>query len=202
MAAFPGIINVALADLTQQPYECIVNAANGIGPMGRGIAGALKRAGGEVVQSDAFSVCKQHSFVDNLGKTRVGYSAGQAYMVTSGRLKDIGVKNIICAVTMHQPNDPTNVEICKKALHSAMEIVLKQGFKSVGFPAFGTGVGKLDKVEVANMMVTELDVYKKAVEIHINDIDRDFIIACAKKQQEIEGWDDKDHPHPFLRKTE
>jgi O-acetyl-ADP-ribose deacetylase (regulator of RNase III) len=194
---FDNIINIAVADLTKQPYECIVNSANGIGPMGRGIAGALKRAGGDAIQSDAFAVCGRHSFTNRKGMSVTGYDAGQAYLISSGRLRDNGVKNIVCAVTMWQPNDPTSVEICKSALHAAMAIVLKEGFKSVGFPAFGTGVGMLNKTEVANMMVSELDAYKKAVQIHINDIDKEFIIACANKQQEIEKWD-AENIHPAI----
>ena len=189
-----GAIQIGIADLTKQRYECLVNAANGIGPMGRGIAGALKRAGGDVIQSNAFAVCRQVAFVDSQGKSHVGYQAGQAYEIIPGRLAENGVKSIICAVTMHQPNDPTSVEICKRALHAAMEIVLRRGYKTVGLPAFGTGVGNLDKYEVANMMVQELDAYKNAVEIHINDINTTFVKACCEKQMQIEGWTS----HPFI----
>jgi len=189
-----GAIQIAIKDLTQQPYECLVNAANGIGPMGRGIAGALKRAAGDAIQADAFRICAQKSYTDERGD-HIGYPAGKAYMISSGRLRDNGVKNIVCAVSMHRPSDPTSVAICKSALHAAMEIVLREGFTSVGLPAFGTGVGNLDKIEVANMMVQELDVYKNAVDIHINDINTTFIKACCEKQMTIEGW----ATHPFLQ---
>ena len=188
-----GAIQIAIADLTAQRYDCLVTAANGIGPMGRGIAGALKRAAGDRNQADAFAVCSKNSYKDASGE-HVGYPAGKAYMISSGRLKDNGVKNIVCAVSMHRPNDPTSVAICKSALHAAMEIVLREGFKSVGLPAFGTGVGNLDKIEVANMMVQELNMYKNAVDIHINDINTTFIRACCVKQMQIEGWSS----HPFL----
>ena len=38
----------------------IMNAANGKGPMGKGIAGAIKRAGGDAIQSDAYGVCNKY----------------------------------------------------------------------------------------------------------------------------------------------
>jgi O-acetyl-ADP-ribose deacetylase (regulator of RNase III) len=45
--------------IENQKLDGIMNAANGIGVMGAGIAGAIKNAGGYEIQADAFHVCKK-----------------------------------------------------------------------------------------------------------------------------------------------
>ena len=171
------MINVILGDLTQQPFECYINAANGIGPMGRGIAGALKRAGGDIVQASAQEACRAHKFISN-GKEMMGYDAGMSYTSDPGRMKDRGVKAIVHAVTMYTPASPTSVAVCRTALTNALTNAISKGYKTIGVPALGTGVGGLNKIEVANMMVDVIKNFEKLAEINIVDINTDFIEAC------------------------
>ena len=170
-------MNIILGDLTQQPFECYINAANGLGPMGRGIAGALKRAGGDVVQASAQEACRNHKFMQD-GRSMMGYDAGMTYTSDSGRLRDNGVRAIVHAVTMYTPGSPTNISVCREALKNAMNSVVDQKFKSVGVPALGTGVGGLNKMKVASMMVDVLKYYDDLININIVDIDKEFIEAC------------------------
>lgn len=177
-------MNIILGDLTQQKFDCLVNAANGLGPMGAGIAGALKRAGGDVVQASAQEVCRKHSFIWH-GESQMGYDAGDTYTSDPGRLKDNGVKAIVHAVTMYTPSSPTYVAVCRQALINAVASAIRQGFKSIGIPALGTGVGGLDKRQVAAMMVDALRHYDNLIEINIVDINQEFINACRLAKQEI-----------------
>lgn len=173
-----------LGDMTQQSFDCYINAANGLGPMGAGIAGAIKRAGGDVVQASAQEVCRNHNFLQN-GQHMVGYDAGETYTSDSGRLKERGVKAIVHAVTMYTPFSPTSVSICRGALVKAVTSAVRQGFKSIAIPALGTGIGGLDKREVAVMMVSALYHFDNLIDINIVDINEEFINACRLASQEL-----------------
>ncbi len=173
-----------LGDMTQQSFECYMNAANGLGPMGAGIAGAIKRAGGDVVQASAQDVCRNHKFVLD-GREVTGYNAGETYTSDSGRLKERGVKAIVHAVTMYTPMSPTSIGICHVALINAITSAVQQGFKSVAIPALGTGIGGLNKREVAYMMVKTLQHFDNLIDINIVDINEEFINACRLAAQEL-----------------
>jgi O-acetyl-ADP-ribose deacetylase (regulator of RNase III) len=84
---------------------------------------------------------------------------------------------------MYTPSSPTSVAICKLALVNAMNSAVQQGFKSIGVPALGTGVGGLNKVEVAEMMVDVLKKYDSLIQVNIVDINNDFIEACIKNKE-------------------
>jgi O-acetyl-ADP-ribose deacetylase (regulator of RNase III) len=172
------MIKIFVGNAVEQNTDVICNAANGLGyPMGRGIAGAIKRAGGEIISRDAGQICDKNKYVEN-GITKFGYPAGKAYKSISGRLSDNGVKAIIHMVTMHNPMDPTSIELCKSAIESGMEIIISDNYKSMTITAMGTGVGMLNKKEVAQMMIETLKKYEDKIEIRIVDIDEIFITCC------------------------
>lgn len=144
--------------------DTIINAANGIGPMGRGIAGAIKKHGGDEIQKDAFNICRE-----------LNPKAGEAYKTISGKLSVIGVKQIIHAVTMKKPGDKTTYEIIGKAFISALNLAIKKKASVIGCTALGTGVGRLNSYKVANIMYEIADKYNKIIDIVFIDIDKIFI---------------------------
>lgn len=160
MKAFVGNL---LESIESEKLDCIQNAANCLGPMGAGIAGAIRRYGGTEIQSDAFDVCKM---------TRP--TAGSAYCTISGKLKDQGIKNIIHACTMRNPGGVTSYKIIESAFKAAIELAKKKNLKQMGCTALGTGVGGLDSVEVAKIMKAVAKV-EKDIEIIFIDFDKNFI---------------------------
>lgn len=126
--------------------DAIMNAANAVGPMGRGIAGAIRRAGGDEIQAAAFATCKTNQV-----------TVGGAYRTISGTLKQYGVEYVIHAVTMKNPGGTTTLPIIKDAFLSATHLALSNGLKKMGCTALGTGVGGLDPVEVARRMFPVAD---------------------------------------------
>ncbi len=146
----------------------IMNAANGKGPMGKGIAGAIKRAGGDSIQIDAYVVCK-----------RQDPQEGEAYSTIAGILEEKGIKRIIHAVTMKQPAGRTSVEICGKAFESALKLAEKEGITKLGCTALGTGVGGLDAREIARVMVPH--AIESKVDVLFMDFDDDFIDEVKKE---------------------
>lgn len=137
----------------------LINAANGIGPMGRGIAGAIRKYGGDEIQIDAFSVCN-----------KLNPQAGDAYSTIPGSLK---VKRIIHAVTMKMPGGFTSYSICNKAFRSALNLAKKEGITKIGCTALGTGVGGLDSTKIAEVMFSCID--ENDIDIVFVDFDEKFI---------------------------
>jgi O-acetyl-ADP-ribose deacetylase (regulator of RNase III) len=145
--------------LENEKIDGIQNAANGIGPMGRGIAGVIRQEGGQEIQDNAYAVCKV-----------LDPKAGQAYSTISGKLQERGIKKIIHAVTMKQPGGFTSIEICESAFKAALLLAKKEGITRLGCTALGTGVGGLDSEKIAEMMVK---VAREIKDIDIIFIDQD-----------------------------
>ena len=153
----------------------ILNAANGIGVMGAGIAGAIKRYGGEEIQKDAIRVCK-----------KLNPKEGQSYSTVSGKLKLKGVKRIIHAITMKNPGGETSIEVCKKAFKSAIERAKKRGIKNLGCTALGTGIGRLDPKKVAEMMFFIAN--ESDLNITFIDFDKDFINKILEERDNLRSF--------------
>jgi len=155
------MITAFKADLTQiTEVDYIVNAANGIGPMGSGIAGAIRRAGGTEIQDAAFLMC-----------SKADYQPGDIYMTHAGRLS---FKNVIHLVTMKNPGGVTSYEIVETCLKNLVNYCRVFGIKKIGLPALGTGVGNLDYRKVAEIFKEVLEPVED-IEFFVVDIDPMFI---------------------------
>ena len=148
----------------------IQNAANGIGPMGRGIAGAIRKAGGDAIMQDAFKMCSAQD-----------PQPGQAYSTIAGFLRARGVLRIIHAVTMKEPGGPTSYDIVRDAFRSAIDLAKKESITRLGCTALATGVGGLDSKIVAEMMGHIADE-AEGIEIAFVDFDKRFIETLNKKK--------------------
>lgn len=155
------MIRTALGDITRIPdVEYICNAANGVGPMGSGVAGAIRRAGGAIIQDEAYRVCRQFN-----------PQAGTLYETSAGRLPYRGVIHL---VTMKRPGGYTDYNIVRSCLRSLKEFCFMHGVKSVALPALGTGVGRLDPKVVAEIFVQELAPVPSTLFV-VTDIDKSFL---------------------------
>jgi O-acetyl-ADP-ribose deacetylase (regulator of RNase III) len=124
-------------DITESKAEAIVNAANNYLWMGAGVAGAIKRKGGQSIEDEAIK----------LGPINVG----EAAVTKAGKLK---AKYVIHAAVMGQDLS-TDEMLIKKTTQSVLEKAEKLGISSVDFPALGTGVGGFPLDECARIMITE-----------------------------------------------
>jgi len=153
-----------LESIEKHSIDGIMNAANGRGPMGKGIAGAIKQYGGQEIQDDAYKVCNM-----------LDPQPGEAYSTISGKLKDKGVLRIIHAVTMKNPAGRTSLEVVKSAFQTALELAQKEGITRLGCTALGTGVGGLSAEEVAETMYPIAIKFSDEVDIVFIDINEKFI---------------------------
>lgn len=129
-------IEVMTGDIVRSGAEALVNAANNHFWMGSGVAGALKRAGGEGIEREAVAQ----------GPKPVGEC-----VVTAGG--NLSARHVIHAAVMGQDLG-TDPGIVRRATGSSLEAAKSLGVRSVALPAFGTGVGGLDPAEAAEAMVT------------------------------------------------
>lgn len=156
-------MKAVVGDITSAEADVIVNAANGIGPMGGGVAYAIKKAGGKIIEDEAVKVCKEQD-----------PQPGDVYVTTAGKLK---ARYIFHAVTMKYPAEPSSVEIVKKCLISILNKARETGVKSIVIPALATGVGGVPKKDVAQVFKEILGKIED-IDITVMDINQDFIDMC------------------------
>ncbi len=133
-------IVILKGDITAVKADAIVNAANNRLWMGGGVAGAIKRAGGEEIEREAISK----------GPIKVG----EAVATGAGRLK---ARYVIHAAAMGYDDQgrmiPPSSESIRSATLNSLLLAEKLGLKSIAFPALGTGVGGFPLKEAAEIMV-------------------------------------------------
>lgn len=133
-----GELKIVQGDITEQATEAIVNAANNHLWMGAGVAGAIKRKGGEQIEEEAVA--------------QGPIDVGQAIVTTGGKLK---AKFVIHAAVMGQ-DLRTDAEKIKAATRSALRLADEHRITSLSFPALGTGVGGFSPFHCARIMLTEV----------------------------------------------
>jgi O-acetyl-ADP-ribose deacetylase (regulator of RNase III) len=122
-------------DITKLEVDAIANAANDHLWMGAGVAGAIKRAGGEEIEREAVSK----------GPVEVG----TAVATGGGRLP---ARHVVHGAVMGQ-DLRTSAELIAKTTRSCLEVADEVGAESLALPAFGTGVGGFPLAECARIMV-------------------------------------------------
>jgi O-acetyl-ADP-ribose deacetylase (regulator of RNase III) len=132
-----GSIEVVQGDIADQDTVAIVNAANNHLWMGGGVAGAIKRKGGEEIETEA--VAK--------GPVEVG----EAVLTSGGSL---AASYVIHAAVMGQDLHTDEKKI-KAATKNSLALAEKTGISSLSFPALGTGVGGFSVFHCSRIMITE-----------------------------------------------
>lgn len=160
------MIKIKQGDIVQlNDVEAIVNASNGVGIMGKGVAGAISKAAGSEVTDEARRICRDNG----------NFEAGSCFKTTSAELANNGVKAIYHAVTMKYPGTPTSIDIISKAMRSTIEQAVADGIKSIAFPGLGNGIGGLDDRLVARRMVDICLAYHDSIDITIIGYDKNFV---------------------------
>src|SRR5271167_3275118 len=124
-------------DLTEMETDAIVNAANNDLRHGGGVAGAILRKGGRIIQEES----------DAIGSIPVGGAA-----VTSGG--NLKARYVIHAASMELGGTATAHSLRSSTAHS-LRIAAQMGVKTIAFPAVGTGVAGFPMKECAEIMLAE-----------------------------------------------
>ena len=139
-----ALLEVIEGDITRLDVDAIANAANTELRHGGGVAGAISRAGGPVIQRESAE--------------RAPIGLGDAVATAGG---DMPCRWVIHAATM-ELGGPTSADIIRRATESTLRVADELGARSLALVAFGTGVGGFPVGEAADLEVSAVRAHLAA----------------------------------------
>jgi len=134
-------LTITQVDITRQPTDAIVNAANPGLMGGGGVDGAIHRAGGPAILAD----CKQ--IVARQGRL----PTGKAVITTGGNLK---AKQVIHTVgPIWHGGNRGEAALLESAYRESMKLAAEQKLTSISFPSISTGVYGYPVAEAARVAI-------------------------------------------------
>lgn len=131
------IIRLVRGDITERNVDVIVNAANSYLRHGGGLAAAIVRKGGKIIQEES----------DKIGVVPVG----NAVITGSGTLP---CKAVIHAVGPKIGEGKEDQKL-RSAMKNALILAQANGFKSISIPAISSGIFGFPKDRCAKILVNE-----------------------------------------------
>jgi O-acetyl-ADP-ribose deacetylase (regulator of RNase III) len=132
-----AVLRLVSADLTERNVDAIVNAANSRLQHGGGVAGAIVRKGGQVIQKES----------DAIGFVPVGGAA----MTSAGKLK---ARQVIHAVGPRMGEGDEDNKLTR-AIISVLTLASEKGLHSISVPAISAGIFGFPKDRCAKILVGE-----------------------------------------------
>jgi O-acetyl-ADP-ribose deacetylase len=130
-------------DLTEMDVDAVVNAANNDLQLGGGVAGAIRRKGGDQIQREC----------NDIGSIPVGGAA----ITSGGKLR---ARFVIHAASMQLGGETTAHALRSSTAH-CLRIAAEKGLCTVAFPAVGTGIAGFSVPECARIMLREVAEHLK-----------------------------------------
>ncbi len=131
-------------DLTERDVDAIVNAANAHLQHGGGVAGAIVRKGGRVIQEES---------------DKIGYvPAGKAAITTGGRLK---ARHVIHAVGPRMGEGDEDNKL-KSAIRSVLVLASENRLRSISVPAISAGIFGFPKDRCAAILAGETAAFLRS----------------------------------------
>ncbi len=131
------ILRLIEGDIIERKVDVIVNPANSYLKHGGGVAGAIVRKGGKIIQEES----------NIIGFVEVGKSA----ITSSG--------NLPCKAVIHtvgpQMGEGNEDEKLSKAINSSLALATQKAFKSISIPAISSGIFGYPKDRCAKILVNE-----------------------------------------------
>jgi O-acetyl-ADP-ribose deacetylase len=131
-------IKIIQGDITTLKVDAIVNAANNKLVMGGGVAGAIKKKGGKVIEDEAVK--------------KGPIEIGEAVATSAGNLP---AKYVIHAATMGMDSKTDEIKI-RNSCRASLDVAEELKIKSLAFPALGCGVGGFPLLASAKIMAQEV----------------------------------------------
>ena len=129
------MIKLIQQDITGLDVDAIVNAANARLVMGGGVAGAILKKGGDVIQKEC----------DKIGGTYVG----GAVITSAGQLK----AGFVIHAVGPRMGDSNGDEELKNATLNSLKIAYDKKLCRIAFPAISTGIFGYPKDRCASIMI-------------------------------------------------
>ncbi len=130
-------LRLVSGDITERSVDVIVNAANSYLRHGGGVAAAIVKKGGQIIQDES---------------DKIGYVlAGNAVMTTAGKLP---CEAVIQAVGPRKGEGKENEKL-RLAINNVLNLAQQNGFKSISIPAISTGIFGFPKDKCAKILIEE-----------------------------------------------
>ncbi len=136
IAVGPVTVQSVVGDITREEVDAIVNAANEYLQHGGGVAGAIVRAGGQVIQEES----------DHIGHT----PTGSAVVTTAGALRTRFVIHAVGPVWRGGGHDEDN--LLRSAVRSVLMRATELGLSSIAIPAISSGIFGFPKPRCARII--------------------------------------------------
>jgi O-acetyl-ADP-ribose deacetylase (regulator of RNase III)/ADP-ribose pyrophosphatase YjhB (NUDIX family) len=158
-------LKIIKADITKLDVDAIVNAANNRLIMGGGVAGAIRKKGGKIIEDEAI---------------RKGpINIGEAVETGAGSLK---AKYIIHAATMGMDFKTDELKI-RQSCANSLKLAEQLEIKSIAFPALGCGVGGFSLVAAAKIMAQEIFKHLRENKSNLSEV-----IFCLYNDQAYQAF--------------
>ena len=152
------ILRLVNGDITERNVDVIVNAANSYLKHGGGVAAAIVRKGGAIIQEES----------DRIGGGFV--PVGSAVVTSAGKLP---CKAVIHTVGPRMGEGDEDNKLLK-AVQSTLALAAEKEFKSISIPAISSGIFGFPKDRCAKILVQESERFLK----HNNTCSIDIIEFC------------------------
>ena len=134
-------LRLVLGDITTRDVDAIVNAANKHLKHGGGVAGAIVRKGGSIIQEES---------------DRIGYvPTGNAAMTSAGMLK---AKYVIHTVGPRMGEGDEDMKL-RRAVQQTLLLASDHNLGSVSMPAISSGIFGFPKDRCAKILVSETLIF-------------------------------------------
>jgi O-acetyl-ADP-ribose deacetylase (regulator of RNase III) len=132
------IIRLIKGDITEQNVDAIVNPANSFLKHGGGVAGAIVRNGGNIIQIES---------------NRIGFvPVGSSVITTAGKLPCNAIIHTV-GPKMGEGNEDFKLS---KSINSSLSLASAKGYTSISIPAISSGIFGFPKDRCAEILVREV----------------------------------------------
>ena len=175
-------VRVVHGDLTREPVQAIVNAANEHLLHGGGVAGAIVRRGGQEIQKESSLWVREHGPL----------ATGQATITTAGRLPS---RFVIHAVGPVWGSGAEEAKLAS-AVRSSLQLAAQHNFASVSLPAISSGIFGFPRALCARVLLGAISDFldkhpeSSVQEVNIVLLDRDMADLFAGEARKLlgDGW--------------
>ena len=137
-------LELARGDITALAVDAIVNAANVHLAHGGGVAAAISRKGGPVIQRQSDAIIAQ----------RGPLKTGEAVVTSGGKLPAKFVIHTVGPIWGEQ-SEAESDKLLRTAVRNSLTLADDNGLKSVAFPAISTGIYRFPVERAAKVMLAE-----------------------------------------------
>ena len=148
-------VKVRHGDVMSVFTDAVVNPASPDGKMSKGLAGAIKKAGGETIEQKAMA--------------QAPIAVGTAAATGAGTLPFL---HIIHAPTVDAPGGAGSPEKVRAAVSAALALAEELALDTVTIPGMGTGAGGISPPDSASAIVEAIKAHTGSYVSSVNLVDR------------------------------